>query len=566
MRFNLYGLLRVHRTAGVSAIRSAYRHAALVTHPDKGGAGADFLATVEAFEILSDPERRAAYDRQLQLRDLDDGLLLPACEGPPPAPAAAATAPAGAATDPAAGPGPRRAVSRHGPRPGRAAAAAKAGGSGPGRQEGPRPDADGRPRGADGEIPSLWDEICGCEGEDAQRKRVGELTLRRLEALLAWRASAGRRGAAARGADGGDPPQAKRRRGRGGAAGAARQAGAAALALHDGAAPEAPIAAGGEAPAPGAAAPARPRGVSQRLRDPRASRRPRGERTMKSRGVHYAHGKSHLDYVASVGWHALYISTLSTKSVAEAVDWHIDLVNLRELAKQRIREGWTFEGAVQATVDETLAARKAEGKSLPVLRFSSFLSCQGKKISLPLADLAGALRQRSEMMALRASGVALAEIVAAKNRLVSAARERRRLRTVQGRAVLKAARSGAYARRPGAAASARALKFVKEQRAILRRHLHIRHLDPGLDAVELHGGPQPEVFVYAELRAPSPPEAGGVGSVPCVGPLRASVAEAAADRDRLLRVQAARGDEAARAEAQRLDLEVMTARFLNAAG
>eukprot|EP00929_Paragymnodinium_shiwhaense_P062954 TRINITY_DN31473_c0_g1_i1.p1 TRINITY_DN31473_c0_g1~~TRINITY_DN31473_c0_g1_i1.p1 ORF type:complete len:410 (-),score=83.30 TRINITY_DN31473_c0_g1_i1:308-1537(-) len=62
-----YAALGVPKTADDRAIRAAYRRRVLQTHPDKDGGSADaFHAVTAAFEALSQPESRAAYDEQLQ--------------------------------------------------------------------------------------------------------------------------------------------------------------------------------------------------------------------------------------------------------------------------------------------------------------------------------------------------------------------------------------------------------------------------------------------------------------------------------------------------------------------
>lgn len=62
-----YELLEVERTADDGALKSAYRRLAMKYHPDKTGGCADseakFKAVSEAYEILKDPQKRAAYDR-----------------------------------------------------------------------------------------------------------------------------------------------------------------------------------------------------------------------------------------------------------------------------------------------------------------------------------------------------------------------------------------------------------------------------------------------------------------------------------------------------------------------
>ena len=58
-----YSLLSVAPTASDGEIRKAYRKAAIQSHPDKGGDPEVFKAIAEAYEVLSDASRRAAYDR-----------------------------------------------------------------------------------------------------------------------------------------------------------------------------------------------------------------------------------------------------------------------------------------------------------------------------------------------------------------------------------------------------------------------------------------------------------------------------------------------------------------------
>ena len=57
-----YAVLGVTRLATDAEIHAAYRDAVRRTHPDAGGNAAAFEAVQEAFEILRDPKRRAAWD------------------------------------------------------------------------------------------------------------------------------------------------------------------------------------------------------------------------------------------------------------------------------------------------------------------------------------------------------------------------------------------------------------------------------------------------------------------------------------------------------------------------
>jgi DnaJ-class molecular chaperone len=64
---NYYILLGVPRTEDLSGIRTAFRQLAKRYHPDRAGAGetARFREITEAYETLSDPERRRLYNHTL---------------------------------------------------------------------------------------------------------------------------------------------------------------------------------------------------------------------------------------------------------------------------------------------------------------------------------------------------------------------------------------------------------------------------------------------------------------------------------------------------------------------
>jgi hypothetical protein len=57
-----YELLGVARDAPAAEIRSAYRSLAKLMHPDAGGTAGTFRLLREAYETLTDPDRRADYD------------------------------------------------------------------------------------------------------------------------------------------------------------------------------------------------------------------------------------------------------------------------------------------------------------------------------------------------------------------------------------------------------------------------------------------------------------------------------------------------------------------------
>jgi curved DNA-binding protein CbpA len=62
MKADLYATLGVSKDADLDAIRSAYKSAAKRSHPDRGGTAEEFESVKLAYECLSDPAQREAYD------------------------------------------------------------------------------------------------------------------------------------------------------------------------------------------------------------------------------------------------------------------------------------------------------------------------------------------------------------------------------------------------------------------------------------------------------------------------------------------------------------------------
>jgi DnaJ-class molecular chaperone len=80
---NFYEVLGIDQSASQEQVRSAFRKLARERHPDRfqgvvrKDAEREFQAITEAYNILSEPERRARYDQTLQSAGGSEGLTNP---------------------------------------------------------------------------------------------------------------------------------------------------------------------------------------------------------------------------------------------------------------------------------------------------------------------------------------------------------------------------------------------------------------------------------------------------------------------------------------------------------
>jgi curved DNA-binding protein CbpA len=74
-----YGLLGVAADASAESIKTAYRRKAAQFHPDRNpepDAAAKFRAVQEAYELLTDTDRRKAYDETRRSSLIDEPLVV----------------------------------------------------------------------------------------------------------------------------------------------------------------------------------------------------------------------------------------------------------------------------------------------------------------------------------------------------------------------------------------------------------------------------------------------------------------------------------------------------------
>jgi DnaJ-class molecular chaperone len=69
----LYEILSVAPGAGEEEVRAAFHRVSKAAHPDTGGSDELFCQVKDAYDTLSDPTRRAEYDRSLKAASVTSG-------------------------------------------------------------------------------------------------------------------------------------------------------------------------------------------------------------------------------------------------------------------------------------------------------------------------------------------------------------------------------------------------------------------------------------------------------------------------------------------------------------
>jgi curved DNA-binding protein CbpA len=114
---DLYQLLGVSRRASREEIVQAWRRRARAEHPDSrprdAAAPGRFRVLAEAYQVLSDPARRAAYDRALGSGPSGPGAVAPVVRARPPHPARPGARPPARAPGPPLRAGPVRLEGPH---------------------------------------------------------------------------------------------------------------------------------------------------------------------------------------------------------------------------------------------------------------------------------------------------------------------------------------------------------------------------------------------------------------------------------------------------------------------
>jgi DnaJ-class molecular chaperone len=76
-RKDYYKILEVDKNASTDQIKKQYRVLAMKNHPDKGGDPEKFKDVAEAYEVLSNPDKRGQYDNPQQAFHFNQGQINP---------------------------------------------------------------------------------------------------------------------------------------------------------------------------------------------------------------------------------------------------------------------------------------------------------------------------------------------------------------------------------------------------------------------------------------------------------------------------------------------------------
>lgn len=63
-KIDYYKILEVNKQSNLEEIKKSYKKLAFKNHPDKGGNPETFKKISEAYQVLSDPEKRNVYDNE----------------------------------------------------------------------------------------------------------------------------------------------------------------------------------------------------------------------------------------------------------------------------------------------------------------------------------------------------------------------------------------------------------------------------------------------------------------------------------------------------------------------
>lgn len=83
MKSDFYEILGLSHDANAEHITIAYRRLARQNHPDMGGDSEQFKKISEAYEVLSDPVKRMAYDKRYKVyinHETGVRLIMPLCK------------------------------------------------------------------------------------------------------------------------------------------------------------------------------------------------------------------------------------------------------------------------------------------------------------------------------------------------------------------------------------------------------------------------------------------------------------------------------------------------------